>query len=252
MRRGWSEGKPKSCFHLFHLARCPALRGRVILTAMKFLFRWIFRLCVLLTLVVMGILLLKDTILEEVVEGQLAAATGLRVGVDRLEAGILRPTLTMEGLRIYNPAEFGGAPLVQLRELHLEYDRMALARRRLTLRLLRLDLEELTLVQDTAGRWNFQVVGDQISRLAAERAEPFDFGGIDVLDVSIGTVKRYRMAAPQDVETLRLNLRDELFTGLHTPADFLLAAGRLAVKLGLRTAAVNSLTNRPPAITPGG
>ncbi|MCP5520223.1 MAG: hypothetical protein H7A46_01590 [Verrucomicrobiales bacterium] len=221
---------------------------------MKFLFRWIFRLVVLITLLVMGLLLLKNTILEEVVEGELAAATGLRVSMDRLEAGILKPTLTMEGLRFYNPAEFGGAPFVHLREFHMEYDRTALARGRLTFRLLRLDLEELTLVEDTSGRWNYEVVGDQINQLAAGRTEPLDFGGIDMLNLSIGTVKRYRMSAPNEVRTLDFHLHDELFPGLRTPADFLLAAGRLAVKLGLKTAAEAFPTNQPPAMpsTAGG
>ena len=219
---------------------------------MKFLFRWIFRLIVLITLLVMGLLLLKDTILEEVVEGQLAAGTGLQVRLDRLEAGILKPTLTVEGLRLYNPAEFGGAPFVHVREIHFEYDRAALARGKLTFRLLRLDLAELSLVQDAAGRWNVQVVGEQIKALSADRPEPLDFGGIDVLNLSIGTVKRYHMSTPNDVQIQRFNLRDEIFLGLRTPTDFLLAAGRLAVKLGLRSAAENSATNQPPALSPAG
>lgn len=217
---------------------------------MKFLFRWTFRLVVLVTVLVVGLLLLKDTILEEVVEGQLAAGTGLQVRMDRLEAGILKSTLTLEGLRLYNPAEFGGAPLLHLREFHAEFDRAALARGKLVFRLLRVDLAELTLVQDASNRWNVQVVGERMQALSANRPTTVDFGGIDILNLSIGTVRQYHMNAPDNVKVYRFNLRNEIFPGLRSPADFLLAAGRLAVKLGLRRAMENTAANPPPSNLP--
>lgn len=48
----------------------------------------------------------------------------MRLG--RLEIGLLNPKVTIENFVLYNAAEFGGAPMVDLPELHVEYDRPAL------------------------------------------------------------------------------------------------------------------------------
>jgi uncharacterized protein involved in outer membrane biogenesis len=202
---------------------------------MKFLFRWIFRLVVLAILLVMALLLLKDALLKEVVESQLAAVTGLEVRIDRFEAKLLKPTVTIEGLRLYNPASFGGSPFLDVRELHVEYDRPALLRGEILLRLVRFDLTELSLVQDTNGRWNYEYVNVRLKASAREEDSPLEFGGIDVLNLSLGEVKRYRMANPSAAQVYRFHVHNEIFLGLRNPTDFAVAAGRLAGKLGLKT-----------------
>lgn len=201
---------------------------------MRFLFRWAFRLLVLAILLGVAALLLKDALLEEWVEQRLEAATGWEVRADRAEVGLLEPAITLEGLRLYNPAAFGGGPLVVMRELHLEYDRGALARGALRLRLLRLEVESLTLVQDLEGRWNLQVLAEEMDRRAAEEERRLRFEGIDVLNLSFGEVRWYSMANPREVHEWRVGLQDEVFRSLRQPSDFLRLAGDLAVRLGLR------------------
>lgn len=218
---------------------------------MKFLFRWLFRMVLLALLLGVALLLFKDAILEEITEQRLAARTGLEIRIDRLEAALLSPTITFEGFRIYNPAAFGGAPFLDFHELHVEYDRARLARGELALRLLRIDLDEMCLVRDRQGHWNFQ----DIARRIQERTppdEPFmpEFSGIDILNLSVGRVKRVDLAAPDQVQVFRADLRDELFTNLHAPKDYLLAASRLALKLGLKHLTA-STTNAPPVRSGG-
>ncbi len=216
---------------------------------MKFLFRWCFRLLVLALLLGVAFLVLKDALLKEVVEDRLAAATGLEVRIDHLEARLLKPTLTIEGLRLYNPAAFGGSPFLDVRELHVEYDRPALFRRVLLLRLLRVDARELTLVRDAAGRWNYAALNERLKTAGPERGSMLSlkFGGVEVLNLSLDEAKCYSMTAPDRARVFPLDARHEIFLDLRRPADFARVAERLARKWGLKPAPPPPGAARPPA-----
>lgn len=201
---------------------------------MRFLFRWAFRLLVLAILLGVAALLLKDILAEEWIERRLEADTGLEVRVDRAEVGLLEPAVTLEGLRLYNPAAFGGGPLVVVRELHVEYDRSALVRGVLRLGLLRLEVQSLTLVQNEDGRWNLEVLAAETDRRASSAERRLQFGGIDVLNLSFERLRWYSMADPRDIHEWRVGLHDEVFRSLRQPADLLRVAGELAVRLGVQ------------------
>ncbi len=208
---------------------------------MRFLFRWIFRLVVLAVLVGVALFVFRDAILEEITEQRLSARTGLDVRIDRLELALLKPTVTIEGFRVYNPSEFGGGAFLDLRELHVEYHRKPLAQGRMRFKLLRVDLDEMTLVRGRDGRWNFQEIGERINARRPEYEEPLAFAGIDVLNLSVGQVKRVDLEAGGAARVYRADLRDELFTELYYPSDYVKAASRLALKLGLKSLTKPSL-----------
>lgn len=125
---------------------------------MKFIFRWLFRLLILTIVLVVTLVLLKDVLLKALVEYRLREQTGLDVQIGRLEMGLLTPTLTIEDLKFYNPAEFGGSLFLDLPELHLEYDRPALAAGRLHLILVRVNLAEVHIVQGKSGQYNVSLL----------------------------------------------------------------------------------------------
>src|SRR5215218_3075556 len=107
---------------------------------MKFVFRWIFRLFILVLILVIAGILLLDTIAKAVAEYRIKRETGLDVKIGKLEIGILNPKVTIENFVIYNSAEFGGSPLIDMPELHVEYDRPALLSHKLHYKLVRLNL----------------------------------------------------------------------------------------------------------------
>lgn len=123
---------------------------------MKFIFRWLFRLLILTIVLVVALVLLKDVLIKALVEYRLRAQTGLDARIGRLEMGLLTPTLTIEDLKLYNPAEFGGSLFLDLPELRLEYDRPALAAGRLHLILLRMNLAVVHVVEDKSGQYNLR------------------------------------------------------------------------------------------------
>ena len=101
---------------------------------MKWLFKWCFRLILLLVVAIIALMLFKDAIVKAVVEQRIRARTGMDVKIGRFSVGIFSPAVTIEKLKLYNRPEFGGTPFIDMPELHVEYDRAALRSRDLRLR----------------------------------------------------------------------------------------------------------------------
>jgi hypothetical protein len=202
---------------------------------MKFVFRWLFRLLILAIVLAVAAVLLKDVILKEVLESRLRAATGLETRIGRLHVALLAPTVTIENFRLYSPPEYGGGAFLDLPELHVEYDRQALAARRLHLKLVRLHLAELVVVQKPGGGSNLEAMGAFAGgQPKSSPGQPLDFWGIDTLSLTLGKIKRCDLAAPQQVQVINLDLQNETVRNIKTELDLYLALGRLAVKVGLR------------------
>ena len=118
--------------------------------------------------------------------------------IGKFSVGLLEPTVEIQNLRLYNPPDFGGTPFLNIPEIHVEYDRAALARHEIHVTLLRFNLGELDIVKNEAGQTNIFALGIircQKNPAAAAGAASFkrqtgyDFKAIDVLNVSIGKVK---------------------------------------------------------------
>jgi len=198
---------------------------------MKFLFRWLFRLVVLTLLLVMALVLLKDAILKELQKLELRQQTGLQTKIGELEVRLFSPTVSVERLRLFNPPEFGGSPFLDIPELYLEYDRLALAAHQLHLRLLRVQVAELTLVQSLDGRKNTDWLASLPDRFARNGLE---FAGIDTLNLTLTRIKRYSMHNPRLTETVEVGLRQEILTRLDTGKAAGTALGLLAAQRGLQ------------------
>ncbi len=223
---------------------------------MRFLVRWMFRLLILLIVLVTALVLLKDVLLKEVVEARIPAQTGLEAKLDRFELGILNPTLTMEGLRLYNPPEYGGSPFLIIPEIHVEYDREALARNQLHIRLLRFQLAEVDIVS-SGGRSNIEFIQSSLAkRLTKEgKKTELNFTGIDTLNLSLGKVKTYDLKEPQKATVVDLGVRNQVFNNVKTEKDLYGILGSVALRVGVQqffgtSAVFTQGTNTPPPNRP--
>lgn len=194
---------------------------------MKRLFRWLFRLLILAIVLSVALVLLKDTLLKALAEWQIRRATGLSVTIEKLEAGLFAPTLRMEGFKLYNPPELGGTLLLDIPEVSSEYDAGAALGGKLHLKLLRVRLSELHIVKGRAAQTNLsglfapgtpKPAGEP--RPAAAAKLPVEFGGIDRLYLSLGTVKYTDLQQPANNWQRTLNWQDRQWTNsLKTPGD---------------------------------
>ena len=181
---------------------------------MKTLFRWAFRCLILLVVLAVAGILLLDTIAREVVEARIKSETGLDAKVGKVRVGIFSPEITVENLVLYNRADFGGSPLIDLPEFHVEYDRQALLARRLHCRLVRFNLAQLNVVEDKNGRTNLDALRKQ------SHPPDFEFAGIDTLNLTLGKISFMRMKQPGQTDELKLDIRNQVLTNIKSAQDF--------------------------------
>ena len=184
---------------------------------MKFVLKWGLRLVALFILLIIVFFLSFDAIVKSMVTRQIRSQTGMDVKIGKLSVGLLSPVISIQNFKLYNRAEFGGTPFMDIRELHIEYDRTSMAHRNLRCRLIRLDIAELSVVKNDAGLTNLFSLNT--IDLKAKRADDIDFGGITVLNLSVGRISYVDLKKPARNREFNVNLKDQVFKDIKTPGD---------------------------------
>lgn len=202
----------------------------VIIRILKFTGRWAFRAVIVLVVLVAALVLLKDRIFQSWVVGRLEDGTGLQVSLKRAEVDIFSGRVRFEGLKLYNPTEFGTSAFIHFEELQVEADRAAFKQRRLQFRLLLINLAELNIVEDKGGQLNLQAIKEQIDRKQKEAKPgkpsddkpklPMEFGGIETLKLTLSKVRKINLNYPDKPVETDLDIRDHVMTDIKTQEDF--------------------------------
>ena len=166
---------------------------------MKFVFKWLFRLLLLAVVLAVILVLSLDSILRVVVQHNIRSQTGMEAEIGKFNLGLIAPVVTIQNLKLYNPPDFGGAPFLNIPEIHVEYDRAALVDNQIHITLLRFNLGELDIVKNEAGRTNIFSLGLAMpTKASGARSKDLtsfkmqtglSFPKIDVLNVWVGTFK---------------------------------------------------------------
>src|SRR3954471_16013063 len=211
----------------------------------KFIFRWAFRLLILAIVVVVALILVKDEILRNIAEKQIRKSTGMDVKIGALHVSLTQPVFNLENLVLYNTAEFGGGTFVDVPDLHLEYYPDA-GKRELRLKLARLNIRELNIVENLQGQTNITSVAGALEKMQVERTNSNQrvFKGIDTLNLSVGKVRYTNMRMPKRNQEINLALHNEIVQNVRTWDDM---AGIL-FKILLR-AGFSIYFDQPAAIT---
>ena len=182
------------------------------------LIKWVLIVALVIVAVAVGLVLSRDKIAKTAMEQQIRSQTGMDVKIGKLSTSLLSPVATIENLTLYNTAEFGGTPFLHIRELHIEFDREALAHRELHFKLLKLNIGELSVVKNDLGQTNI------ISMMNAAKLKPptgaVDFKGIAVANFSIGKISYLDLKNQQNNRQMTVNLQNQVFRNLNTPGDF--------------------------------
>jgi hypothetical protein len=187
----------------------------------RFVFRWAFRFLLLAIVLVIGLVLLKDTIARSFAEQQIRRSTGLDAKVGKVQLGLLEPRVDIEGLVIYNPAEFGGSPLIDASDVHLEYGPGELAAHKVHLKFLRLNIREINIVQNN-GRTNLLDYPNKSSAPGGSGSNPasYSFAGVDLLNLSVGKVRYMDMQHPKRSQDIKLALENHLERNVRSLDEF--------------------------------
>jgi uncharacterized protein involved in outer membrane biogenesis len=211
---------------------------------MKWIFKWLLRLAfavvALVVVTVIVLLLSYNSILRVTMERQIRAQTGMDVEIGSLKIALTSPTVEIQNLKIHNSPGFGSTPFLDIPEIHVEYDRAALARREIHLKLLRFNLGELDIVKNQAGQTNIflsgikspvqKSIGGGNPMADFKKQSGFDFTGIDMLNVSIGKVKYIDLNNQQNNREQTIGIDSLVIPNVKSPTDLMGLAADIALR----------------------
>jgi hypothetical protein len=224
----------------------------------KFIFRWAFRLLILGIVLVVALLLLKDTILKSVAESQIRKATGMDVKIGAISVSLTQPIFNLENFVLYNTAEFGGGPFIDVPDLHLEFYPDATRKRELQFKLVRMHVRELNIVESADGRTNITSIAGALEKMqsGSTNKDQSVFKGIDTLNLSVGKVRYISLRQPRQNQEINLALQNEVVKNVRSWNDMAGILFKVIVRAGVtfyfdqprRAAPVSPLppTNSPP------
>jgi hypothetical protein len=211
---------------------------RDALTMIRWVFKWVLRAAITAVVLLVIILLSLNTIVRVVMEHNIRAQTGMDAEIGRVEIGLTKPTLEIRDLKIYNPPSFGGTPFLNIAEIHVEYDRVALAEKKIHLTLLRFNLAELEVVKNQNGYLNIDKMAKTPQTKSHPAAPPnfkkqtgYDFKQIDVLNLSFNKVKYIDLKSPANNREQIIGLQNCVVPNVKSANDL---AG-VAFLIGLRS-----------------
>lgn len=141
---------------------------------MRFLFRWTFRLLILLLVLAIGLFLAKDTLAKWWIVSEFREQ-GMDVRIGQLEIGFpLNSTVAASNITVYNLPEYGGSSMLKIEDLFIDCDFSALMnfRRKLRphFRQIRIRITEFNLVETDQGARNVISLPDALAKTTAQLA----------------------------------------------------------------------------------
>ncbi len=192
------------------------------------LIKWLLIVTLVIVAVAVGLVLSRDKIAKSAMEQQIRAQTGMDVKIGKLSTKLLSPIATIQNLTLYNTADFGGTPFLHIREMHIEFDREALAHRELHFKLLKLNIGEMAVVKNDLGQTNI------VNMMAAAKLKPptgaVEFKGIEVANFSIAKISYLDLKNQRNNRQTTVNLQNQVFRNLNTAGDFSSALVQLWMK----------------------
>lgn len=198
---------------------------------MKRIFKWALRLFLLAVVLVVIFFLSLDSILRAVIEHNLRQQTGMTAEIGQFHLGLTEPVIEIKNLQLYNSAQFGGTPFLNIPEIHVEYDPAALKRKEIHITLLRFNLGELDVVKSQDGQTNIlslglavpskkPAAGEQNQAMADFKKQTgMEFQGIDCLNVSVGTFKYVDLQDQKNNQEQKIGLENCVLTNVTSTAD---------------------------------
>lgn len=182
---------------------------------MKFIFRWIFRLIILCIILCTALILTIDIIAKEIIESTLSKSTRLEVKIDKVDASLLTPRIRIENLVLYNPTVFGGSKFIEISEAVFEYHIYPLSSRLLRFKLIRIDCDSLQVVSNN-NILNIEYFAKPTPKTNSATSLHLNFSiFIDVLNISISTIKWIDLNNPAKSYEVPINIRNYIIKNLN-------------------------------------
>jgi len=199
--------------------------------------------------VVIVVLANRDWFAKEIMTQKIRATTGLESEIGDFSFGIMDSQVTLGASRFYNSAQFGGTLFLDVPEMHIEYDRDALRRHEIHIKLMRVNLHEVDVVKNSGAETNIMsyltTLAPQQSGGGSRTFAPlggYKFTGIDLLNLSVGTVKFIDLKDQRRNRSVAIGIQNHIYTNVVTSANL----PGLSQELWVRGGYVVGLPVHPP------
>ncbi|MCF7908589.1 MAG: DUF3568 domain-containing protein [Candidatus Omnitrophica bacterium] len=157
-----------------------------------------------IVVLLVSIIVFKNPIIKSVVTTAASRITGVPVHMDGFSFSILKSSIRISGLKIYNPSGFPKGILVSCSKINVIYDRAALFKQKLHLVLVEVELDEMGLMKNKEGELNV----DSLKVVQAPKpSKPMPMR-IDLLTLGIGKIvyKDYSVGTEPAVRVQDVNI----------------------------------------------
>lgn len=183
----------------------------------------------IVVVVVFVLSVMKNGIVQAMIEKAVSSAAHVPVHIGRTQAKILSTSIRLEGLRVFNPAGFPEKVMLDAPLVSADYELPAIFKGRVHFKEIDVDLKELIVIKNRDGKLNVDVMKPthkenaerkEKQKQTQEKKKPMALQ-IDRLRLSIGRVV-YRdysggQSSPSE-QVFDINIRDRIFTDIHDPA----------------------------------
>lgn len=170
--------------------------------------------------------------LKPLVVRNIEVETGLRVELDSFGCSLNLSSFQMRGLRLFQPAEFGGGLMADIPEIAVDLDTDLAARGKLHLRHLKLSLTRLNIVKNAAGQVSIQEFEKRLRERWQVRNElQWEYAGIDRLELSLRKVSYTDLRSTNAPIAVDLAIEEKQVDTLKTQEQFGRWFGGLLLKL---------------------
>jgi hypothetical protein len=195
--------------------------------------------------------LLKDVIAKSLTERDLRDSTGMDAKITKLEIGLATPTANLEGLTLYNPPEFGGGTFLEMPELRVEWLPGELKAGKVHFKTLRLNLSEVHIVRNKAGKTNIEAVHKSVSNKKSGKGgfdvPGVDFAGVDTIYLKVGRIKYTDESNSKNNVEFNLGSREDVGRNLKTEKEIEQWFQLSLFKMALTQAATSPASDRERA-----
>lgn len=167
-----------------------------------------------LVVLLFGFILARNIIVKTALIKGIKSITGVDIEVGKVNIGLANTLIGINDLKIFNPAGSVDKIMADLPEIYVDYDLGAFFKKQVHLENLKLNLNELIIVQDAKRQMN---VNSLKALLPKQSSEPAPEIKIDELSLRIGKViyKDYSLGEPS-IREFNLNI-DEHYKNITDP-----------------------------------
>ena len=198
--------------------------------------RWLAGLLLALIAAAVALLLGKDALLRVFVQNRIRERTGFEAKIGEFKVALGSAKISVQDFKLFSPAEFGGAKLVDIPELFLELDSEQAAAGKIHFKELRFNLAELNVVKTREGGVNLAALERALATNAPVRDSRlvFTFAGIDRMTLTLGRVNFTDLGQPRNSQTFLIGVTNEVVTTLRTEDELRAWAASFVVRVAVQ------------------